>query len=115
MPAVLATSPGGVAGVIAAVLALLGALYRWGPGAWRTLLACARAPLTIERVLYEDPRRLEAVTVRLATIEAEFSPNCGGSMRDAVNRIERNQRLLADAILEHVRDEARHSPAPVKP
>lgn len=69
--------------------------------AWKALKGGRRAVVTVARLgdaLLGDeerpgmPERLDAVDGRLAAIEGELHPNGGGSLRDAVNRLEKGQQ-----------------------
>jgi len=70
------------AGAVAAVLAgiiLLGGAIKALPTIWSFIKAAAKVPIVVE------------------SVAAEFSPNGGSSLRDAVNRIEHQhgERLTA--------------------
>ena len=47
-------------------------------------------------------RYLNRIEKRLDTIEAEYKPNHGSSMRDAINRIERSISKLEGRFEQHV-------------
>lgn len=70
---------------------------------WKVFKVGRRATATVTRLgdaLLGDeetgrlgmPERLDAVDGRLAAIEGELHPNGGGSLRDAVNRLEKGQQ-----------------------
>ena len=46
--------------------------------------------------------KLDEITDRLDTLEAQYKPNGGSSMRDAVNRIERQVEKLQDRLEHHI-------------
>ena len=69
-----------VGGVVVGVVVALAALYKALPGAWGFVKAAARVPATIEAIYHE------------------FSPNEGGSLRDAVNRIEGDVGELKERV-----------------
>ena len=54
--------------------------------------------------LTELPGRLDEQDKQIAAIVADLRPNGGKSMKDAANRMERNQIEMNRMLLEHLRD-----------
>jgi len=46
--------------------------------------------------------KLDEITDRLDALETQYKPNGGSSMRDAVNRIERQVEKLQDRLEHHI-------------
>lgn len=98
---------GAVAVVLTAVTGLLG--YRWGRGKTRaeeTLTRAtarkveaeakaAEANASIETIAGNIDRRFDELTTRIDQVVHEVTPNHGGSMKDALRRVEESQDRLA--------------------
>lgn len=54
------------------------------------------------------PERLISIEMRQARIEGELQPNSGATTRDALDRIEREQRRQGDLLRAHVNDPHAH-------
>lgn len=97
----------GAIGAIGGALAVIGASARWVRNRWRPIAAFLRdwngEP---ERPGHDEvpgiPARLRALERSVATIKHEVTPNSGGSLKDAVVRID--QAVAADAAMlsEHI-------------
>lgn len=93
---------------IAGAVAIIGAAVAI---IWKTVRGVARLVKRVRDFLddfYGEPDRpgvpgRPGVMVQLAQIHAELRPNGGGSMRDAVNRIELS-------FEEHIKDNTAHRP-----
>jgi hypothetical protein len=55
-------------------------------------------PGIMER-LVDQARRMEALEVNMAAVRHEMFPNSGGSLRDAVDRLEADFRQARDAVV----------------
>lgn len=82
-------SPLGVVGTVLAGIILLGGAVKAWPAVWGFVKAVGRTPLLVERVY------------------AEFTPNGGGSLRDAVDRLEDQQGQMLQWQADHVADDLR--------
>ena len=95
------------ASIVAAGAGALGGVITTAGLAWTKVVKPLRATMEQFRLFAEDwggipgrpgvPER-PGMMVRMASVEAEFRPNHGGSMRDSMNRIESN---LAAHVASH--------------
>ena len=98
---------GAVAVVLTAVTGLLG--YRWGRGNTRAEETLTRATArkvqaeaeaaeansSIETIAGNIDRRFDELTTRIDRVVHEVTPNHGGSMKDALRRVEESQARLS--------------------
>lgn len=69
--------------------------------AWGGLLLIA---FEIIAIIYGAVKLVNKITSRLDNLEAQYRPNGGSSMRDAVNRIEINLSKLDGKFEQHVEE-----------
>lgn len=68
-------------------------------GGWATVIALG---LEILVIIWAVFRHFAKIDKRLGRIEAEYKPNHGSSMRDAINRIEQKIAKLEGRFEQHV-------------
>lgn len=72
-----------------------------GAGAWRTSRILGRVADRVSSIPGLSDR-VDTLTETISDIRHEMSPNGGGSMRDAINRIEATGRQTAERLDRHI-------------
>jgi phosphate uptake regulator len=80
----------------------------WAPGilaALGILVLCWKGVTAFVKII-EAARKIDGLSTKVATIEHEFSPNSGTSMRDQVDAVRNAQALALSQMADHMRSDA---------